>query len=217
MAQYKGPQVDRKTTHEQLLELFAMLVKDIQFILNGHLDANNIKANSIETKNLKADSVTAEKISVGELSAISANLGHITAGLIEAVTIIGSLIKTADSGQRVELSSTENLLKAVNGAGGTVSIKPFAAGIPSMEIDNGTNVGSIFMGPGNLTISTSASSTGITIASGRQILLSPGGGYSVQVPSWNSLYNNSTGKTLQQELNEIWAAIGALSTPPPTP
>ena len=87
---------------KRLANVISAISKDLDFMLNGHLDANNIRANSIETKNLKAGSITADKIAVGavtadkidvnELSAISADLGHITAGRIDAVEMYGSYI-----------------------------------------------------------------------------------------------------------------------------
>lgn len=75
-----------------LADIVAIIAKDMNFIINGNVDGDNIRANSIETKNLKAGSitsdkidagaVTADKIDVNELSAISADLGTITAGSI---------------------------------------------------------------------------------------------------------------------------------------
>lgn len=212
-----SPQEDFQDTAayaDYLAGIIARNLREMLWLLTGNLDVANIKAKSI----------TADRMSVKELSAISADLGHITAGLIEAVTIIGSLIKTAETGQRVELSATENLLKAINGAGGSVSIKPYAGlGVPNVELDNGTDQASLYMALGNLTISTLGFPTGVTISSARQITFSPGGGYSVIIPSWNSLYSTGNGKTLQQELNDIWSYIfgldsrvSALESAPPT-
>ncbi|MGG1643040.1 hypothetical protein ACIFQM_17615 [Paenibacillus sp. NRS-1782] len=109
---------------KDLANTVAKMAKDLEFIINGNLDANNIRANSIQAKNfqagsvsadkiqagaisadkiqagaitsekIQANSVTADKIQVSQLSAISANLGHITAGLVEAVEIYGSYIAT---------------------------------------------------------------------------------------------------------------------------
>jgi len=97
----------------KLTDIVAIISKDLDFIINGNLDANNIRANSIETKNLKAGSVTADKIEVNELSAITANLGHIISGLIESVQIFGAYIATSqNSYPRAEMSNTENLFRA---------------------------------------------------------------------------------------------------------
>jgi len=55
---------------------------------------------SISTPKLQAGAVEASKISVGSLSAISADLGSITAG-----TIVGAVIKTSNSGDRIEMEN----------------------------------------------------------------------------------------------------------------
>lgn len=87
------PRVDGDMKLEDLANLVARMIKEMEWLLTGNLDVHNIRAKSI----------TADRMKVDQLSAISADLGHITAGLVEAVTIIGSLIKTAEFGQRVEL------------------------------------------------------------------------------------------------------------------
>lgn len=125
-----------------LADIVAILGKNLDYIINGNLDANNIRANSIETKNLKAGAVTADKITVQQLSAIAADLGHITAGLVEAITmksstIIGSEIKTAEAPQvpRIELSSTSNILQAFASASNTISLIASYQGNPMIEIN----------------------------------------------------------------------------------
>lgn len=92
-----------------LAEILAKLSKDLDYIINGNLDVNNIRANSI----------TAIAMDVQELSAITANLGHITAGEIDSVEIYGSKIATTRGAMpRIEMSATNNLLKAENNIGG---------------------------------------------------------------------------------------------------
>ena len=56
-------------------------------------------------------------LKVGSLSAISANLGTITAGSVTGVTITGGTIRTAASGSRLEMTGTDNFLKAYNASG----------------------------------------------------------------------------------------------------
>jgi len=53
-------------------------------------------------------------LKVGSLSAISANLGTINAGSITGVTITGGTIRTAASGSRLEMTGSDNYLKAYN-------------------------------------------------------------------------------------------------------
>ena len=56
-------------------------------------------------------------LKVGSLSAISADLGTITAGSVTGVTITGGTIRTAASGSRLEMTGTDNFLKAYNASG----------------------------------------------------------------------------------------------------
>lgn len=145
----------------------------------------------------------------------------ITGSTINGGTITGSLIRTAAAGNRIEFSSAENFLKAVNEAGNTFTIKPSITGTPGFEWNNGTDLMQMFLMPGFFSINTVGLPTSITVASGRDINLNPAGGYKVRLPMWDSLYSNSagggSGRTLQQELNDIWMAIASLSAvPPPT-
>lgn len=73
---------------QQLANVTAMAMKELDWLLNGNMDVKNIRANSI----------VAKLINVDQLSAISADMGTVTAG-----TIIGAFIETAISGQRLEL------------------------------------------------------------------------------------------------------------------
>jgi len=66
--------------------------------------ADHLAAGCITTAKLFAGAVTAEKITVAQLSAIAADLGTITAG-----TVTGATIRTAASGARVVLDSTDGL------------------------------------------------------------------------------------------------------------
>lgn len=206
------PQVPGSVTTEELADIVAKFMKEALWLLTGNLDVANIKAKSI----------TADRMSVKELSAITADLGHITAGLIETVTmiastIIGSLIKTADTGQRIELSSTENLLKAINNIGNTIIMKSNVGTTPDIEFE--AAVGDfvrMYLLPGVFSMDTTTTLTDITLASGKGINLYPAGGYKVKVPSWDSLFSNSagggSGQTLQQALNDLSGSISSLSS-----
>ncbi|WP_010276402.1 hypothetical protein [Paenibacillus senegalensis] len=193
------PKVNGAMETKDLVNLVAILIKELSWLLTGNLDVKNIRAKSI----------TADRLTVDELSAISANLGHITAGLVEAVTIIGSLIKTADFGQRVELSSSENLLKAVNFSGSQLRIVPDVAGTPALEFNNGSgSIGVIFLDTWGLNL---VSSLSIAISSTMGNLdLSAGNSGRVTVRNWGQFGNRDTGRSLQQELSELSARISAL-------
>lgn len=127
---------DLKTLRDyvaNLAEITAKLAKDLDFIINGNLDVDNIRANSI----------TAIALDVQELSAISANLGHITAGEIESVEIYGSKIATRKSGYpRIELSNTNDLLSAKNFNSGiytniNIEAQDDVIGIPAIVFGGG--------------------------------------------------------------------------------
>lgn len=112
---------------KKLANTVAAIRNDLEFMLNGHLDANNIRANSIETKNLKAGAVTADKIHVDELSAISANVGKVTSG-----EIYGNYIATRENAYpRAEMSNTEDLFGAYKDANNGVTIEADYGGAPS--------------------------------------------------------------------------------------
>lgn len=188
----------------------AKMAKDLEFILNGNIAFDNIRAESIETQNLKAGAVTAEKITVEELSAISADLGHITAGLIESIRIFGSYIATRDGAYpRAEMSNTGDLFASYYNASNYIAIQADYFGVPSLNFFHSGNL------KGRLdTISSLLEVVGL----GGLVLLASGGDLQleatgvVKVQSWNKFYNDATNRTLQQDLNSIDNNIIALSS-----
>lgn len=223
--------IQDKISLDELLEEVAKLQKVSRYLLNGQIDfenirarsikaqnievetitANELSANSVSTDKLQAGAVTADKITVAELSAISADLGHITAGLVEAITMIastitGSLIQTAEAGSypRVELSSTANLLKAEYEAGSSVEIRPDATtGNPGLRFDKGlagATISTDSVGLDDyLKIASNPGLTHILINSGIDLLLRAFG--SVTVEDWSKFKNDDSGQTLQQALD----------------
>ena len=75
------------------------------------ISTGKIQTSAITTGLLNAGAVTAAKINVAQLDAISVDAGSLTAG-----TITGLLIRTASSGARVEINSTDGL-KAIDSGG----------------------------------------------------------------------------------------------------
>ena len=65
---------------------------------------DTIASGAVITAKLAAGAVTAAKMTVGQLSAITADMGDITAG-----TVTGATVRTAASGARVQLDSTDGL------------------------------------------------------------------------------------------------------------
>lgn len=204
----------------------ARSLQDIDFMINGTLDVNNIRAEGIEARNIKAESITteklqagsittekiqagavvADKIDVGELSAISANLGHIVAGLIESVEIFGSYIATRRNAfPRCEMSATGNVFGAFNDANNSVVIEPDYGGSPALRFTvTGVPRGRIHNLLG-YPIFESYSSMEIRATNAIYIDAS-----SVRFNNWDKLYADNPGRTLGDELREIFDRIEAL-------
>ena len=138
---------------------------------------------------------------VNELSAIAADLGHITAGLIEAVSIFGSYIATANGTYpRCEMSATGNLFGAYTAADNSVVIDPFYQNDrPAIKFNNGT-----------LDLSTMDNSDGVHLQSSKGITIHSGTGpitfidqsaEGVRFETWGELVNIDTGNNLQFDLN----------------
>ncbi|MDP1513067.1 hypothetical protein Q8I65_23185 [Paenibacillus ottowii] len=154
---------------KDLANTVAKMAKDLEFIINGNLDANNIRANSIQAKNLQAGSVSADKIQAGaisadkiqagaitsekiqanavtadkiqvrQLSAISADMGKITAG-----EIYGAYIATSED-QYPMVTLTPDGLTGYNSRGGeALSLGQSSDGGALLFMDNGSPRGSIF-------------------------------------------------------------------------
>jgi len=78
---------------------------------SGNLTANSVTASNVVAGTLtgvlfQAETITADKLYIENLAAITANLGTVTAGTLSGVTITGSLIRTAATGQRIEIDSS---------------------------------------------------------------------------------------------------------------
>lgn len=81
----------------------------------GNLDAGKITTGTLNAARIGASSITADKVNIGTLDAISGSLGTIIAGSISGVTITGSTFRTAASGTRV-LIDTSNTIKFYYGS-----------------------------------------------------------------------------------------------------
>jgi len=74
-------------------------------IAGNTIAAAQIAANTITAAEIAASTITATEMNVSQLSAIAADLGTITAGVIT-----GATIRTAASGARVQLDSTDGII-----------------------------------------------------------------------------------------------------------
>jgi len=184
-----GDVSDLQSYQKYLADIVAILAKNLDYIINGNLDANNIHANSI----------TADRMDVQELSAIAADLGHITAGLIEAVTIIGSLIQTAEEGTypRIEFSSTNQLIKAEQNADTSVTLNANLTGNPGFQFLSSAINGIISMAVNEILMQTFSGDIEIKSTSDLKLWA----GNKVKVQTWNTILNEGENKTLQQEFD----------------
>jgi hypothetical protein len=209
---------------DYLAGLLARNLREILWIITGNLDSMNIKeltANKIMTGILNAALVTVKSaLSGGAYIVLDHNGMRINDGTKDVfiadiagqVTMTGAKVQTAGSGQRIELNSGDNLLKAVDDSGDTISIKPYASGNPSIEFSNGSDLVAMFLGLGVFSINTNTTPTDIAISSGKGINIYPAGGYTIRIPSWSSLYSNGNGQTLQEALNNLSSSISSLSS-----
>ncbi|WP_337101994.1 hypothetical protein [Paenibacillus sp. YIM B09110] len=188
---------------EGLSEELAKLQKTLRWMLNGNIDFENIRAKGIVADNIAANTITADKMDVSELSAIAANLGHITAGLIEAVNIIGSYIATSNGTYpRCEMSSTGNLFSAYSSEDTYIHIDPYFYL---------TNKPAIVFNDGDLSVGTISADDklnlnglfGLNLTAGAgPITLSTNGVQGVRFVDWSDIRNMDTGSDLQTDLND---------------
>jgi len=186
----------------------------------SRLNARVIISETITTDKLAAGAVTADKIDVNELSAISANLGTITAGLLQAVTIIGSYIATAqNSFPKIEFSSSENLLKASASNGNYVAISPSTFdNSPAVAFYQSSLARALlyFSALANSLTLVTVGGIDLDISAGGDLNLSAGIGGLIRFTNWSAIYNNSNGQTLQAALNAkqnvITGASGTFTT-----
>jgi hypothetical protein len=183
-------------------EALAKLQKTLNYLINGNLDFENIRARSIKTENIEAGAITANEITVDELSAITANLGHITAGLMEAVQIFGSYIATSTGYPRCEMSDTTNLFGAYTSATKSAVLEPASpqsvTGSPILKMTEDAKVAGLGHGVGTLGYTGFQSNIAVEIHSPDGVYL----GGTVFILDWNSLRGYGIGnQTLQQALN----------------
>ncbi|MFF2156057.1 hypothetical protein ACFVVQ_12145 [Paenibacillus chitinolyticus] len=214
MADLNLPRVEQGMTVEQLGQIIGRVIKELNYLMDGMLGNENIRVKSIQ----------ADRIDVNKLSAISADLGHITAGLIEAIkmigsTIIGSYIATSEySFPKIEFSSVGTLLKASTTANNFMKIDPAFFESPSLEWDSPNLKLSMGIYQNRFLINTLSGDVQIGSSFG-SLYLSASNGY-VRVPDWARFMNSGNGRTLQSELDSLSARISALESrpyyPPPS-
>lgn len=147
------------------------------------------------------DRITARVIEVEELSALSANLGTITAGLMRAVTIIGSYIATREGAYpRAEMSNTDDLFAAFKDAQNFIKLHANLTGSPTLTFNSNGAMQALLGSVDGIGILFQLMFGSLTIRSFGNLGLHSTSGY-VTVENWGKLLNSSNGMTLQEALN----------------
>lgn len=187
----------------QLANLLAVLSKELDYLLNGSLDVNNIRAHSI----------TADTLNVDELSAITANLGTITAGIINGIEIYGSYIATANGTfPRVEMSTTQNLFRAYLTADTYLEIVPnFDGTSPVINLVSGGANRGLFRINGSNELEISGGTAVNLLGGDINLRPDPVLNKKVKVSDFNTI-QNSGGTGLQDALNTKASGSGISGT-----
>lgn len=199
MSQLKGPPLTEDPAElrkyiNYLSNQMAIMMKDLDFTLNGDINFQNVKAKSI----------TADRLTVTELSAITANMGKLTSG-----EIYGAYIATKEAAYpRAEMSSTNNLFSAKYDADNYVSIDSSIGSAPGISLVSPLN-----------TLGLASSTTGSSINADTDLTVSSNFGSlylrtefgNVVISSFDVIYSTFDGKsvgTIFQELSDRITALG---------
>ncbi len=187
------PRITKELNTKELSNILAMIIQELDFVVNGN----------IKVKNIRAKGVKADRLDVDELSAISANLGVILAGIIRGIQIFGSYIATAEGTYpRSEMDVAGAFFAALKDASTFVKIDP-AAG----------NVAVKFAAPllNALIQLNDIFASELIIYSSYDIRLAPDGlgAGRVKIPSWARLYSEGGTETLQDVFDAISSDISS--------
>lgn len=162
----------------------AIMFKDLDFTLNGDINFQNVKAKSI----------TADRMNVTELSAITANMGKLTSG-----EIYGAYIATREAAYpRAEMSNTNDLFATYFDANNYIKYVADYTGAPAIE----------FYTAGTLRARFSTLLGGLQIDSPNGTNLD---GIN-RFEDWTKIRNSATGRTLQQDLDDIDSNFATLAS-----
>jgi hypothetical protein len=110
------------------------------YIDDDSVTTPKLAAGAVIASKIAANAVTADKINVSELSAISADIGTVTAGDIR-----GARIRTSTSGDRVEISDTDDSIKIYDA--GDLRLEIYQDRITFYEDDGISDVVSLYASP----------------------------------------------------------------------
>ncbi|WDM22654.1 hypothetical protein [Paenibacillus polymyxa] len=197
MAMFQAPQVVAQTTHDQLLDLFARVVKELEFIVNGAIDSKNVR--EIGGYNVNKTELQSRDGAVGMSSARTEEDDlRIWAGDPDRAK---AAFKVYESGlvmlSRFILSSLDGKYSVtIDEYGGAPSLNFILEGEVKARIN--LLLGFEIISLGSMRIATSAGN----------ISLAPSG--QIEVASWKKILNNETGQTLYTDLADLSDRIEAL-------
>lgn len=201
------PTIGDNPDPRQILDYVVKLQRDLEWLL-ANLDTLNVRRLNAEV--IEANTITADKMDVDKLSAISADMGTITAGLMQAVTMIASQIYGSYIATNMgtypfaEMSNTNNTFVVHLNANQRATMRPGVGGLgnPALVF---TDLG----GALEAIIQTFTSfENSLLITCNGDIRFSSGTSR-IRFPSWSAIQNISTGHTLQQDLDSIAAMAAA--------
>ncbi|TQR97306.1 hypothetical protein [Paenibacillus ottowii] len=221
MAMFQAPLLTAQTSHAQLLDEFAKVVKELEFIVNGAIDSRNVREiggyNVNKTELQSRDGAVGMssartdeddlRIWAGDPDRAKAAFKVFESGLVTLTKFL--LSSTNGEYPKIEMGSEGNLLAAFYNEGTYISIEPDYGQGPSLNfVRNGeiqgrlnTILGFEVLSIGNMNIQSA----------GGSIKLNPS--ETVDIQRWSKLKNVDENKTLQDELNEIYNRLESLENP----
>lgn len=175
----------------------------------GNLVANRLTANyaTIANSSFTDGAIVGSSINVGEgkFTVSSAGEAYAEGGIFSGGTITGARFRTSASGiyPRVEIDPTSIAFGVYSDANSGIFIPAYDGGVSKIRFLSNGNESTIFNSP---TSGFIMSGYGRSAVSGDGVKLDPISDY-VRLPSWGKMLDESTGTTLQSELNAIWTAL----------
>ena len=201
-----------KPTFDDVVNKLNSLVKEINHLMLtlDSLNVVSLTADHIDAGTLDANLVTIRSdLAPGAFIQINGNGMVINNGIFDTfsvningeVAMTAATIQTATGFPRISIDPYGNFLRASQSAGSFIEFLPFSSDVlsPAIRFLNPSGGGSIFL-----------DSLQLVVFSDRDIFLSPSVIGHVRFRSWGNIMNNSTGRTLQQDLNDLDARITAL-------
>jgi hypothetical protein len=175
-------------TKEELIDLIAKIMKELEWVFGGHLDSLNIRtltADKITTGTLDAGVVTVRADYTGgafiELSSTGIRINDGTKDTFVAdinglVTMVGALVQSATGYPRIELNSAANLLGAYQTVGDAIKLTPvYSSGPPALLFDIAAATRATISLLTDLFSIATSGSTGIHLQSAQDLILDPTG------------------------------------------